>query len=411
MKLPGDYGRHKSQGTIKYLLIGLTAVTAVLVGGLLLAGMANPAQAKKTDAVKTLAQQDGQVENAQENAQEKKEQASGPVSGTENKMKEIEQLYSENRLTAGDLDFWDMYPPKDPEFVTEEELQAEEAKKAEENLTTRERYEKRELEQSEEQNLPEDPADDGKHTKLTYSDGTEEWVVMNPYLEKHTYDFTNLTKKGEQMSYLPDGKKKSFLGVDLSKFNGEIDFARLKEAGVEFVILKVGARGYGSGQIMADENYVKNIEAASQAGMKIGLYFFSQAITGDEAVEEANYVLSSIGDYKITYPIAYDMEYIANDKARIDNLTVNQKTDIAKAFLDTIQKAGHKPMIYGTKEWLLKEIDLTKLTAYDIWLSQQSDTPDYPYQFQMWQYSVNGKIGGISGDVDYNISFVDYSEK
>ena len=105
------------------------------------------------------------------------------------------------------------------------------------------------------------------------------------------------------------------------------------------------------------------------------------------------------------------MEPITNDTARIDNLSKSEKTDIAKTFLDTVQAAGYKPMIYGNKEWLIKQVDLSKLTAYDVWLSQQSDVPDYPYKFSMWQYSTDASIDGIAGYADLNISFIDYSEK
>jgi GH25 family lysozyme M1 (1,4-beta-N-acetylmuramidase) len=105
------------------------------------------------------------------------------------------------------------------------------------------------------------------------------------------------------------------------------------------------------------------------------------------------------------------MESVENDTARTDALSRSEKTDIAKAFLDTISAAGYKTIIYGNKEWLIKQIDMSKLTAYDVWLSQQTDIPDYPYQFTMWQYSQQGSVDGIAGYADMNISFIDYSEK
>ena len=213
------------------------------------------------------------------------------------------------------------------------------------------------------------------------------------------------------MVYYEDGRQSSYVGVDLSKYNNEVDFQKLKAAGVDFVMLRLGSRGYGSGQIMLDEKFVEYITKATEAGLQIGVYFYSQAITEAEAVEEANFVIQNLVNYKLTYPIAFDMEYVKNDSARIDALTREEKTKVAKAFLKTVKTAGYKPMIYGTKEWLIKEIDLTKLTDYDVWLSQQEEEPDYPYQFQMWQYSLEGSISGVTGDVDMNISFVDYSEK
>ena len=100
-----------------------------------------------------------------------------------------------------------------------------------------------------------------------------------------------------------------------------------------------------------------------------------------------------------------------NDTARTEILTKAEKTDIAKAFLDTIAESGRKTMIYGNKEWLIKEIDMSKLTAYDVWLSQAADIPDYPYKFSMWQYDFEGSVDGIVGYVNMNISFINFSEK
>ena len=176
-------------------------------------------------------------------------------------------------------------------------------------------------------------------------------------------------------------------------------------------MLRVGARGYGSGQIALDDYFADNMKRAGDAGLQIGVYFSSQAITEEEAVEEANMVLENIKDYKITYPVAFDMSFVDNDTARIETVSRADKTRIAKAFLDTIAAAGYKTILYGDKEWLIKEIDLSKLSAYDVWLSQMEDVPDYPYRFTMWQYADDVTIDGIAGYANMNISFIDYSEK
>lgn len=326
--------------------------------------------------------------------------------------KEVERLYKENKLTASDLDFWDMYP-EEPEYAADTETENQtkpENRNGEEEKDKAARYDEAAQRLAEEE-IANDPSKDGKHTLLTYADGTEEWVLINPYLEQNTYDYTKLQKKADKMSYYDNGRSVSYLGVDLSKYNGEVDFVALKEAGVEFVMLRLGSRGYGSGQIMLDENFEENMKKATDAGLEIGVYFFSQAITAEEAVEESNFIIQTLANYKITYPVAFDMEYVENDKARIEALSRDEKTAVAKAFLQNTKVAGYQPLIYGTKEWLIKQIDLTKLTEYDIWLSQQKDMPDYPYKFQMWQYSLEGEISGVNGDVGLNISFVDYSEK
>lgn len=283
-----------------------------------------------------------------------------------------------------DFDFWEMYPES-----TEEPEPTEEPEATMEN----------------------DPSTDGKHTLIKYANGEEEWVLISPYLPKHEYDFTKLVCQSDLMKYYENGKQTSFVGVDISKLQDYVDFGRVKRAGIDFVMLRVGSRGYGTGQLNLDDSFSDNLQRATEAGLDVGVYFFSQAVTTDEAVEEADLVIENLGEYQLTYPVAFDMEKIENDTARTDSLTRAEKTAITKAFLDRIAEAGYKTMIYGNKEWLIKEIDMSKLTAYDVWLSQAADIPDYPYKFAMWQYSFEGAVDGITGYVDMNISFINYAEK
>lgn len=308
----------------------------------------------------------------------------------------LDEYISGSTLTADDLDFWDMYPEGDGMEMAEKEDKNKDKDKNKE---------------IEEEESIEDPALDGKHTKITYADGSEEWVLISPYLTKNTYDFTNLVSQSNIMKYYENGKKISFLGVDVSKYQDNVDFETLKSAGVDYVMIRVGARGYSTGQITQDDNFIDNIERAKAAGLDVGVYFYSQAISEEEAVEEANFVLGSIAGYEIDYPVAFLMEKISNDKARIDGLSKNDKTMVARAFLNTIKDAGYMPMVYGTKEWLIKEVELSKLTEYDIWLSQNGDLPDYPYRFSMWQYTSTAEISGIEGYANLNINFIDYSAK
>ncbi len=308
-----------------------------------------------------------------------------------------EALLTGSTLSPDDLEFWDKYPPQVSASMSVPEDNASQGS----------------LEAGDTSSVPveKDPATDGKHTLVKYADGREEWVLISPYLPKHEYDFTKLVCQSDLMKYYVDGKQVSFVGVDISKYQDYVDFVKLKKAGIDFVMIRVGARGYGTGQLVVDEYFSDNIKRASDAGLQIGLYFFSQAVNKDEAVEEANLVLQNIGDYRIDYPIAFDMEHIPNDTSRIDALSKSEKTSIAKAFLDTVQEAGHIGVIYGNKEWLIKEIDMSKLTAYDVWLSQMADIPDYPYKFSMWQYKNDVLIDGIAGYAHLNISFIDYSQK
>lgn len=302
----------------------------------------------------------------------------------QNVMTQEESLVTNGSLSPEDFDFWDMYPQATEAPVIEETPQVTQTPA---------------------------PSEDGKHTKIINEDGEEEWVKINNKVEKNTYDFTNLVCKSQLMQYYKNGEECSFVGIDVSKYQEYVDFNKVKKAGIDFCMIRVGARGYGTGQLVLDEYFQENIKRASDAGLDIGVYFFSQAITQEEAIEEANMVLEQIKDYKLTYPIAFDMEYIENDTARVEQLDKEQKTAVARAFLDTIKNAGYTPMIYGKKEWLITKVDLVLLSEYDIWLSQYEDIPDYPYKFSMWQYSNQGTVDGISGKVDLNISFIDYSQK
>ena len=365
MRLPEDYDDRASMSpTVIASMVAVTAFVAVILAVVLL--MNNGTGGRLLQAGDTHVGQDA------------------PSSVFTEADREL--LAGGSKLHPEDLDFWNMYPEPTAEPAPAE---TEVPGGAEES----------------------DPSKDGKHTLVKRGDGEEEWVLLNPYLPKHTYDFTKLVRQSNLMKYYENGKKVSYVGVDISKAQDYIDFVKVKKAGIDFCMIRVGARGYGSGQLIVDDYFTENIKRATDAGLEVGVYFFSQAITKEEAVEEANMVLENLGEYQISYPIAFDMEFIENDQARIDSLSKADKTAIAKAFLDTIAAAGYKTMLYGNKEWLIKEIDMSKLTAYDVWLSQLTDVPDYPYQFTMWQYSTQGSVDGIAGAVNMNISFIDYSEK
>ena len=231
------------------------------------------------------------------------------------------ELIASDKRTADDLDIWNMYPEETEEETTETESETEEETTTEESK------------------------DDGNHIQIVYSDGSEEWVKINPYMEKNTYDFTNLVSNDGKMKYYSDGKKISYLGVDISRYQKDVDFEALKSDGIDFVMLRVGARGYKTGEIQIDEYFHENIKKATEAGLDIGVYFFSQAVTQEEAIEEAQLVLDNIKEYEILYPIAYDMEFIENDTARVETLTRDERTTVAAAFLNHINNAGYTPML------------------------------------------------------------------
>lgn len=300
------------------------------------------------------------------------------------------------KLEAKDLDIWDMYPvseKKDTDITTGKKEETENAVTPSPSITP----------------TPEVDYEDGSYVKVDLRDGSSEYIKINEKYEKNNLDLTKLANSDGKLKYLKDGKKASFLGVDISKNQKDVNFEMLKNNGVDFVMIRVGGRGYQSGELAMDDHFETYIDSAIAANLDVGLYWTSYAVTSQEALEEANLLLAAIGERKITYPIAFDMEYVNNDDSRIDTLTKDEKTTIAASFVNRIYEAGYKPMIYGNKEWLLKRINLGVFDNTRIWLSDDSDIPDYPYKFDMWQYTTNGTIPGIDGAADLNICFVDYS--
>lgn len=315
----------------------------------------------------------------------------------------VQKLVENSGLTSDDLDFWDIYTGKNKD-----------ADSVSDNDSNRKKENSKTDEDSTEEGkdgLTDAEADHVNQTKITKSDGTEEWSNISSFITKNKYDENGFIYKDPIMKYYENGKNISYMGVDISKETGLVDFVKLKNAGVQFVMLKVGARGYGNGQLTVDDTFTDYIQKASEAGLDIGVYFYSQAITKEEALEEANLVYENIKDYHLVYPIAFDMEKVSGDAARTDFLTREEKSNLALIFLDALKNVGYKGIIYGNKEWLIKEINLSTVGTYDIWLSQEGEKPDYPYKYSMWQYTQSGTIDGINGDANLDICFINYAMK
>ena len=199
------------------------------------------------------------------------------------------------------------------------------------------------------------------------------------------------------------------MGIDVSSHNGSIDWNAVAASGVDYVIIRCGYRGYGSGALVEDSRFRYNINGAVNAGLKVGVYFFSQALDEIEAVEEASMVLTLISGYKMTFPIFLDVEYSNNShNGRADGLDVATRTAVCKAFCQTITNAGYKAGVYANKTWLQSYIDAGALASYKIWLAQYAKEPTYSGKYDMWQYSCTGSIPGISGHVDLNMSYLGY---
>ncbi|WP_312099987.1 glycoside hydrolase family 25 protein [Lachnoclostridium sp.] len=234
-------------------------------------------------------------------------------------------------------------------------------------------------------------------------------VPLSNKIPRLSYQPENFIPSNGKLEYMEQGVKKSIHGIDVSKYQGDIDWKKVKESGVEFAILRLGFRGFNEGTLEIDPYFVQNIKEATKAGVHVGVYFFSQAVTLEEANEEAEFVLEQIKDYKITYPVIFDTEYVTTFDARANKLSRQLRTDITKTFCEKIQKAGYHPMIYANTKWMVMGIDLEQLSTYDLWFAYYGNNLTYPYDFQMYQYSDSGTIPGIKGNVDLNISFIDYA--
>ena len=232
--------------------------------------------------------------------------------------------------------------------------------------------------------------------------------VIENFLQNKIKNENIVTNENGEIQYIVDDKIKSHKGIDVSKYQGEIDWEKVAADGVEFAMIRLGYRGYGSGALVIDEMAMANIENATKAGIKVGIYFFSQAVTQEEAVEEAKFVTENIKKYKITYPIVFDTEDILNEDTRTEGLTQNELSRIAVAFCKEIKDEGYTPAIYANLRWFALSLDMSLLEDYDKWYAYYDSELYFPYKISMWQYTENGKVDGISGTVDLNISFKDW---
>lgn len=261
-----------------------------------------------------------------------------------------------------------------------------------------------------------DPAMSGPGSGMGYQPptitfGTRE-IPIREDVDRNLYDTACFAVSEEgRVTYEKHGKQ-AMTGIDVSVYQGEIDWQKVKEAGIEFAMIRVGFRGYGSRGVIVEDTYFKqNMEGALEAGLQVGVYFFSQAINVWEAEEEASYVLDAIRNYDVTFPVVFDWEPIHSDTARTDGLSAEALTRCAGAFCDAVAQGGHTPMIYFNQNQGYLTYDLSKLKDYGFWLAEYNDAPGFYYHFDLWQYSSKGSVPGIQGDVDLNLSFVDYGSK
>ena len=216
------------------------------------------------------------------------------------------------------------------------------------------------------------------------------------------YDNAAFVKTDGRMEYV-GGDRASLAGVDVSSHQGTVDWAKVAADGIDFVIIRCGGRYYGSGKVFEDKQFKSNIRGALDAGLQVGVYFFSQATNQTEALEEAQFVLDTIADYPVDGPVVFDWENIGTDSARTDGMTSAQVTAAANAFCGRIKAAGYQPMIYFNQYIGYLLYDLDQVTQYPFWLAEYTDKPTFYYHFEMWQYTSSGSVDGITGKVDRNL--------
>ncbi len=228
---------------------------------------------------------------------------------------------------------------------------------------------------------------------------------------RNTYDKSCFTKDSNGWIHYDKGSFSAPAGVDVSAWQKEIDWNRVRQAGFDFAIIRVGGRGYGSaGNTYLDSYYRQNIEGAQAAGLDVGVYFFSQAVNPTEAVEEAEILLRAIDGYELQYPVVYDWENVNSSSSRTRNAVLSSidTTACALAFCRRVEQAGYTPVIYFNSYIGLLCYDVSRLTAYDFWYAGYNSTPGFYYDFRIWQYTSTGKVPGISGSADLNLCLRPY---
>lgn len=229
----------------------------------------------------------------------------------------------------------------------------------------------------------------------------------------NTLDWENL-ELGEdnRYTYYENGEAVSKTGIDVSYHQGDIDWGRVAADGIDFAMIRIGYRGYEKGIMHRDELSESYISGAQAAGIDVGVYFYSQAVSEAEAREEAVYVCELIKDSEIKYPVVFDWELPDDSEARTLGTTTETLNKCAAAFCQEITDRGYTAMLYSNLKMALTKYDMQTLSAYDFWYVEYKDghnPPSYPYELQMWQYASDGRVDGIDGYVDMNISFVDYA--
>lgn len=247
--------------------------------------------------------------------------------------------------------------------------------------------------------------DETNPTQSTSAEQTTTAETTEETTEETTVETTLAREFGYDGEYLTCLTEESLLGIDVSSFQKEIDWEKVKSAGIEFVMIRVGFRGYGEKGVLCEDSFAQaNYAGAKKAGLKIGGYFFSQATSTAEAVEEANYVLDLTKTWEMDMPFGFDWE-CHTEEYRTANVDAQTLTDCTKAFCQTLTAKGKDVLIYSSPDQSPKELYWENVSQYGLWLGKYADTLENPQSVTMWQYTNEGSVPGIKGNVDINLFF------
>ncbi|MCQ2526366.1 MAG: hypothetical protein MJ130_06340 [Lachnospiraceae bacterium] len=241
---------------------------------------------------------------------------------------------------------------------------------------------------------------------IVVSNGRYNFLQINKNLKLNelVQDQVVVLDNGEMQYTDAEGNVISHKGIDVSEYQGNIDWGKVAADGVEFAIIRAYYRGYGTGRLVRDTKVDDNIQGAIDNGIHVGVYVFSQAITREEAVEEAESAIETLSPFATNVPIVIDVERVAGANPRMDALSVEERTDVILAFCDTVTNAGYIPIVYYNTEMGGLYVDLEKLEGITKWYAWYGSWLYYPYDYSIWQYKDSGKVNGISGGVDMNIA-------
>ena len=226
--------------------------------------------------------------------------------------------------------------------------------------------------------------------------------TIEPIIEPEANPYGRLDFQYDRNNYLYCLRQESYPGVDVSAFQKDINWQKVKDSGIRFAMLRLGYRGYESGKLVEDEYIQQNLQQTKDVGMPIGAYFFSQALTIKEVDEEIDFMLKVLGDYELHMPIVLDWE-IPTPDARTAQMDARTLTALQEYFCETMTEMGYTPMVYFNWHQSNTLLYLNELEDYPFWLALYGSRMTYPYHVEMWQYTDSGKVPGIQGGVDLNV--------